>query len=93
VNDRRDTWNPIGLPLATQIAGNISAIADDTLRAEGAPKAIGKRLINDISKSNQRELSRRCELFGKSAGCLLSRVVGYRTANTTKVAGVLNGTA
>jgi hypothetical protein len=52
VNDRRDTWNSIGLPLATQIAGNISAIADDTLRAEGAPKAIGKRLINDISKSN-----------------------------------------
>ena len=59
---------------------------------ESAPKGTRKRLINDNSKSNQRELSRRRELFGRLARCLFAQWF-ILTANTIKVAGVPNGTA
>src|SRR5262249_29499376 len=65
------------MSIATQLWENRKQSRKRHLLANGALRGRRKRPINDNSKSNQRELSRRGELFGRSGGCLLARAAGY----------------
>src|SRR5262249_20286462 len=65
------------MSIATQLWENRKQSRKRHLQANGALRGRRKRPINDNSKSNQRELSRRGELFGRAAGRLLARAAGY----------------
>src|SRR5215831_9133348 len=65
------------MSIATQLWENRKQSRKRHLQANGALGGTRKRPIKDNSKSNQRELSRRGELFGRSAGYLMGRAAGF----------------